>query len=325
MWGSGGMNSKLYRLVVYGGIIAAACLQSFPLQAAQSAKAKEVVKRVRPKRTIGRVTDLVKMEKVVTRVGGGEVTKRAPGLLQMVTPEKVKNMLYDGITDSVQIWKNFFTRNTMGVLSVALPLYLIGRQVDPILHRQFYKHENHLNVHQPPAWMKSFFYEEKFATPIFVGYAMSCLAREEENSWREAQLFGLGLFWAWTSKILVKQIKVDGSLRPSNEAFDKDDRVHGGSPSGHMTSATYLAAFSGLSRGPRFGIPFSLYAATVGSVSIASNKHYMSQVIAGAGLGFALGLATYLVFENYTFPKDIQAGLITDQKGNLGIRIAYDF
>lgn len=302
MWGSGGMKKKTCQSKIYVTMIAIAFLQSFSSQATRFIKEQEVVKHVRSKK----------------------ILRRQPGILQTITPQKIKQFLHDGITDSVKIWDNFFTLNTMGVLSATLPFYLIGRRADPVLHRQFYDAENHRNKNQPPAWVESVFYKEAVVVP-FIGYVMTCLAGESDDSWREAQLFVTGITWAWATKTFVKGLKTESGLRPWHEEFDKHERSHGGNPSGHATTSSFMATYVGFVHGPRWGIPFSLYAAAVGSFSVVSNHHYISQVFAGAGLGFALGLATYLVFEDSTLPKNIQAGLTADQKGNLGIRIAYDF
>ena len=69
----------------------------------------------------------------------------------------------------------------------------------------------------------------------------------------------------------------------------------------------------------------TLYSCFVGSVSIALNCHYLSQIVAGAGLGIIVGAAAYAVLEKYHLPANFEIGITTNQRGTLGIQVAYNF
>jgi membrane-associated phospholipid phosphatase len=81
-------------------------------------------------------------------------------------------------------------------------------------------------------------------------------------------------------------------LRPWHELYcSSHTRSGGGFPSGHMAETTYIAALFGMRYGAKYAIPLSLYAAWLGIVFVNCNRHYASQIIAGAGLGLLYACA----------------------------------
>ncbi len=250
--------------------------------------------------------------------------ERESGWVQTIKPQDVNRVLHDVLDDSYRIWDKFFSMNTMGVIAGFLPMYLIAKKGDAPLHRKFYDAENHLNIHQPPTWLKNLKSDPAMAVP-FIIYSLSCFTDESSLGAREVQLFLTGLVWAWGTKVVLKKFKADAGLRPWHEEFDRHERSHGGNPSGHTTMVAYLATYTGLVRGPRYGIPCSLYAGLVASLMTVSNHHYISQVVAGGALGVAFGVASYTVFKELKFPENLNAGVATDSQGKVGLMVSYDF
>lgn len=63
-------------------------------------------------------------------------------------------------------------------------------------------------------------------------------------------------------------------------------------PSGHAANAFAIAGVLGRRYGPKVGLPLYALGAVVGAGRLEDNKHYLSDVIAGAAIGTAVGLAT---------------------------------
>lgn len=66
-------------------------------------------------------------------------------------------------------------------------------------------------------------------------------------------------------------------------------------PSGHTSASFSLAAVAASSGGWRAGVPAFMFASFVGYTRMESEKHYLSDVLFGAGLGIASGRAVYKV------------------------------
>lgn len=60
-------------------------------------------------------------------------------------------------------------------------------------------------------------------------------------------------------------------------------------PSGHTSSAVAMATVAQAHFGPKVGIPAYLAAGFIGASRVQSNKHNLSDVIAGAALGYIVG------------------------------------
>jgi membrane-associated phospholipid phosphatase len=60
-------------------------------------------------------------------------------------------------------------------------------------------------------------------------------------------------------------------------------------PSGHTSSAFAMASVFDAHYGPKVGIPAYAAAAAIGLSRIESNKHHLSDVLAGATLGYLVG------------------------------------
>ena len=242
-----------------------------------------------------------------------------------ITPKRVNGYWKNVFEDTRAIGRNIITLDTMRLATVTMPFYLIGRRADNRLHSQFYNVDVHANKNQPPKFLCEIALNDNYISLPFFAIGLTGFIHHDPYSRRRAQLFTNGLLWCLAIKILLKEIKVEGNLRPWHENFDKHQRSHGGNPSGHMTTTTYLAVFWGLEKGRSWGVPLGIFTAFALSMNVSCNHHYLSQGIAGMGLGSIIGLATHKAFRNLTMPTDMHLGFATDKRGNLGVRFAYDF
>jgi hypothetical protein len=242
-----------------------------------------------------------------------------------MTPKRVKNYLSKMARDSYSIGDKLLSLQSMKVITGTLPFYLIGRRADAVVHRQFYDIETHTNKNQPPKFLSDIALDDKYISLPFIGFGLIGWLHHNPYKRRRAQVFTTGLAWSFLFKTLIKQIKVDGNLRPWHENFDRHKRAHGGNPSGHMTITAYMATYWALEKGRSAAVPLALFTTFALTMNVASNHHYLSQAIAGTGFGVMLGMAAHAAFRSLTVPEHVTVGLGTDQKGNLGIRFAYDF
>src|SRR5262245_33892854 len=91
-----------------------------------------------------------------------------------------------------------------------------------------------------------------------------------------AQAVIVGSVYTTAVKYAVGRTRPDGS---NNLSF----------PSGHTSNAFAMATVAEYHFGPKVGIPAYLAASFIGASRIQSNKHYLSDVVAGAALGYIVG------------------------------------
>ncbi len=241
------------------------------------------------------------------------------------TSKRVNGYVKNIFEDTRSIGREIVTLETMRLATIFMPFYLSARRVDNRLHRQFYDIETHTNKHQPRKFFCDLALDDKYISAPFIAIGLLGFIHHNPYDRRRAQIFTNGLIWCFTLKILLKEIKVKGNLRPWHENFDKHKRAHGGNPSGHMAITTYMAVFWGMEKGIRAGIPLGLFTAFALGMNVSCNHHYLSQGIAGMGLGTIVAVAAHTAFKGITIPKDMHLGFSPDERGRLGVRFAYDF
>lgn len=239
--------------------------------------------------------------------------------------QDVRNYFHDGIRDMYEIGQEILSIESMKVITFTAPFYLAARKADRKIHNKFYDYEKHENIHQPPKWLKRMTIDEGAMALPFTLYGLMGCFHQDEYARKTAQVFSSGLIWAWSSKVLIKQLEVSACLRPWNGEYSKENQVHGGNPSGHTTLAAYFATYLGLTRGPMWGIGLGCYAAGIAALSIAVNNHYISQVVAGGGLGVLIGFAAHRVIEKVPYSPNLQISLAPEINGSMSFTIAYNF
>lgn len=253
-----------------------------------------------------------------------KVVKHREMPMNDITPWKVNQFAYKMFNDLYDIGENVFTLDTMKVISGVLPFYLAGRQVEKSLHRKFYDATTHTNKHQPGKFLRKFLDDRIMAMPA-VAYTLVGCAHKDPFERRTARMFGWGLLWTWASKITLKQIKCAASLRPKNQKFDRYKDYYGGNPSGHTSTSMFAAVYLGLNKGWKWAVPLGMYTGFVGGLSVALNRHFLSQVIAGAGLGAIFGVASHTALEKVKYSQNWELALTGEQNGGVGLMVAYNF
>lgn len=200
------------------------------------------------------------------------------------------------VKDVIDLHLNIISTETFVVMAVTLMPYLVARQIDDHIQCHFFSHTNHKNINQCPGWCHDAM-EYGIGVPIALLGSQAFLSHDPE--WREtARMLLLGIPFVVFGKDIIKSFDADFCRRPWHEDFCQDHKQSsGGFPSGHMAEAAYIATLYGMRYGPRFAVPLTFFAAAIGIVFINCNRHYLSQLIAGTGLGVVYGIAANKVID----------------------------
>ncbi len=241
-----------------------------------------------------------------------------------LTKKKVNRFFTHTSEDFVETGKNIFTMDSMKVLTGIMPLYITGRYFDERIHDAFYNETTHTNIHQLPNDFSKFFLKDTYCAIPYVAYGMLGFMRIDDEKRRKAQIFMAGVGWTWGVKYVVKEIlSIESNLRPLNGNYSKS-RVHGGNPSGHVALASYMTTYLLSVDQLRYGIAMAIVTGLIGSLSVMTNTHYLSQVFAGVGLGVTIGLSSSKVFKAWE-KKGIEIGPLAQLDGSIGLGAAYNF
>ena len=113
------------------------------------------------------------------------------------------------------------------------------------------------------------------------GYCLGALARNDNIS---------DAFSPYARGLLMTNL-LAGGLKLATQRRRPDCSDHFSFPSAHSASSSFLAAFLWETEGWEIGLPAAAIAAIVGLSRIDTGAHYPSDVIAGATIGVAVGLA----------------------------------
>ncbi len=97
---------------------------------------------------------------------------------------------------------------------------------------------------------------------------------------------------AETGRRLFEALAINGLMTLGLQAATNQQRPNGDRmafPSGHTSSSFAMAAVLDGMYGPLVGIPMYGLAGFIGAARLDANKHYLSDVIAGAALGYVIG------------------------------------
>lgn len=186
--------------------------------------------------------------------------------------------------------KNLFTGDALGVISPFLPFWAASYNFDDRTHHRFYCPHHHRNINQcSDVWLDI----SECLVGVSIGTLAACsFAVKCRNLQRTAQLYAITLPLTWAAKSLIKKIHWKGNRRPGHGDFAR--KCHwGGFPSGHMLEMTYATVLFGLSMGPGFAIPLGISTGIIAATFVQTNRHYISQLVAGAAIGTLFGFAAH--------------------------------
>jgi len=243
------------------------------------------------------------------------------------TPECLKRkgpgFIWDLIKDAFFLNVNLFSWDTYKVVVGMFPLFIGARMVDRRIQDYFFCHESFKNCNQLPHWCHEVA-RLGLAIPIVALGSQAFLSHDPD--WAiSGRILLIGMPFVIFGKDLFKRIEIECSLRPWHDHFCKDGKRHGGGfPSGHMAEIMYMTVLYGIRFGPKVAIPLSIYATALGAIFINCNRHYLSQLIAGAALGAVYACAASRLVDS-KIAHNMCISLATDSQGAPGLNISYDF
>jgi hypothetical protein len=226
------------------------------------------------------------------------------------------------IMDALLLQRYVFSVTTAQVLTGFTPFYIAARSIDEDAQSRFYDPQCHKNTNQLPQSCHMVA-KHGVGVPMVLLSSLALFAQDEDLR-MTARLFAIGLPFVHFGKNIIKSIDTKACLRPWHEDFSCAKRSSGGFPSGHMANITFAATLFGVRHGLKWGIPLGLFATFVFVDFVNCNRHYISQIIAGAGLGVIYALAANKVVERRLSEKFCIC-LDADMRGNPTVTCSYTF
>jgi PAP2 superfamily len=231
-------------------------------------------------------------------------------------------MIWDFFIDILKINKNLFSKRPLLAFAGFVPAYLIARHTDDSMHGRFYDNEYHKDIHQLPRKLCKAFGDEGIAVTIGVFSSLAIFARDERLR-QTSSMFAKGVVAIQITKKIIKEATShECNIRPYCGRFEKV-KTYGGFPSGHMAVSSFMAFLYGIRHGRRWGIPLGAYAIANFGVGLNCNRHYASQLIAGAALGTAYAFATLKTLNEKYEHLDCQ--ITADRYGKPAIQMTYSY
>jgi hypothetical protein len=219
----------------------------------------------------------------------------------------------DCARDIFSLHKNLFRKQSIEVLSVALPAYLIGRSLDERLQKDFYDATKHAGCNQvsKTVYRLSDIGGGSLIYTMSLGFMMS----GNNRYFQTGRMLLIGALSLTLTKMMLKEIRSYNNLRPWHENYSCTIRSYGGLPSGHAAQMAFSAAFLGLRHGIKIGLPLSLLTAFTAMVSINRNEHYLSQTIAGTAYGILYAYAANTTLLQKAAKHDLSIHISPHKKG----------
>ncbi len=223
------------------------------------------------------------------------------------------------IVDATRLMHNLFSVDSAKIATLVTPFYLITRSLDEQIQKPFYDPAGHKNCNQLPRSCHDFA-KNSVAIPM-VGLSSLAIFATDSDLALTARMLAIGLPFVQSGKDIIKSLRFTSCLRPWNENFCQTERSSGGFPSGHIANISYMAMLFGMRHGLRWAIPLTALGIFVAADFLNCNRHYLSQLVAGAGLGVIFAVAASKVVDT----KIMDHWSINRADQGTGLKIAYLF
>ncbi|MEZ5286099.1 MAG: phosphatase PAP2 family protein [Vicinamibacterales bacterium] len=171
--------------------------------------------------------------------------------------------------------RNFFSRDTANVLAILAPATIVGFTWDTAGIEESQEHLSR-RVFQPGNVAGSFL--------VQTGAAFGTWAVGKMSGSERTEALGSDLIRAQ----IVSQAVVQG-IKFTTRRQRPDASNRHSFPSGHTASAFATASVIERHYGKKIGLPAYAFATYVGLARLSANKHHISDVVMGAGIGIAAG------------------------------------
>lgn len=238
---------------------------------------------------------------------------------------RITHILGEFAGDAIKINLGLFSWDSLKVFVITAPFFAGARMIDEKLHNCFFDHKTKKNRNEPAQWCKEV---ARFSIGIPIGLlSAQAVFSHDENMRTTSQVFVTGMPFVLLAKDIFKeQLNFDLCKRPFHQVFAKEQRKYGGFPSGHLAEATYMAVLYGLRFGINYALPLGGIATFVTIVFLSSNRHYLSQMIAGAGFGAMYALSANRLIDSKLAKKhDLELGLAAGKHGEPVMKLSMRF
>lgn len=232
------------------------------------------------------------------------------------------NFLRDLAVDAIRLNLNLFSVDSAKIVTGVMPFYIGTRFLDEKLQCHFYDPAHHKNINQFPHAAHAL---AKSGVAIPILFLSSAYFWGWNDDLRyTGWMTGIGIPFVQSGKDVIKKARAKGCLRPWHEDFSKEKRSSGGFPSGHMANIAFMTTLWGIRHGPKWAVPIGLFGVFVMVDFINCNRHYVSQLVAGVGLGVLYGVAASKVVDKKLDEKwNIQLG--ASKQGDPCLQLSYRF
>ena len=238
---------------------------------------------------------------------------------------RITHLLGEFAGDALKINLGLLAWDTLKVFVITAPFFAGARMIDDKLHNCFFDHKKKKNRNEPAQWCKEV---ARLSIGIPIGLLSSqVLFSRDENMQTTSQVFLTGMPFVLLAKDIFKeQLNFDLCKRPYHQVFAKEQRKYGGFPSGHLAEATYMAVLYGTRFGINYALPLGGVAVFVTVVFLSSNRHYLSQMIAGAGFGAMYALSANRLIDSKLAKKhELQMALSAGDHGEPVMKLSMKF
>lgn len=188
-----------------------------------------------------------------------------------------------------------FSFDTIKVILGSFPFYGATRLIDERIQGAFHNNCCHRDKNQAPEWCRKLS-QYGLGVPITALGLMSIFGGNQEFK-TTGRIFLIGMPFVIFGKDIIKKFNFNANLRPWCDRFPCDKRALGGFPSGHMAEVTYMTVLYGLRYGVKAAVPLGIFSTFLGVTFLNCNRHYVSQLVAGAALGTIFALAADKVID----------------------------
>ena len=230
------------------------------------------------------------------------------------------------VLDILRLHGKLFTWDSYKVLAGFFPPFIAARMADERVHCCFYDRSCHKNINQMPKGCQT---AARFGISIpIVTLGSMMFWSSDEDKRMTRYIFLLGMPFVIFGKSVLKKFRIKACLRPWNENFSCEERASGGFPSGHMADAAYMLVLYGKRFGPRYAIPLTFTATFLAATFISCNRHLVSQMVAGFGLGTMFALAADKLIDSKLAKKrlkNVNIAFDIDHRGSPALKFAFKF
>jgi hypothetical protein len=245
--------------------------------------------------------------------------------LTTIPPKRrVTGILSELAQDVVKINLGLFSWDSFKIFVTTAPFFVGARMIDDKLSNCFFDHKNKRNRNEPAQWCKEIA-RLSIGVPIAL-LGIQSLFSNNKDLQMTGQVFLTGMPFVLLAKDMIKKLDFDLCKRPYHEKFAKEQRKFGGFPSGHLAEATYTAVLYGMRYGSNAAVPLGSVAAFVAVIFLSSNRHYLSQMVAGAGFGAMYAVsANKIINSKLGQEKNIELGFTANEHGDPAIKLSMRF